>query len=40
MYVDWNGYNIYKTIPLPVKNYNGMTFAEALQLAINTDMKC
>jgi hypothetical protein len=38
MYVDWNDYKIYKTITLASKNYNGATFAEALQLAINTAM--
>ena len=38
MYIDWNSYNIYKAASLPVKNSNGMTFAEALQLAITTAM--
>jgi hypothetical protein len=38
MYIDWNDYKIYNTITLPSMNYNGGTFAGALQLAINTAM--
>jgi hypothetical protein len=38
MYLDWNTHNIYTQITIPKQNYNGMTFAEALQLAINTAM--
>jgi hypothetical protein len=38
IYVDWNDYKIYKTIELPKQNYGGITFASALQLAINTAM--
>ena len=38
MYIDWNDHKIYKEIVLPIKNYSGVVFAEALQLAINTAM--
>ena len=38
MYIDWNDHKMYKEIVLPVKNYSGVAFAEALQLAINTAM--
>ena len=38
IYIDWTDYKIYKTVELPMKNYNGPTFAVALQLAINTAM--
>ena len=38
MYLDWSTHKIYKEITIPVNNYSGPDFAEALQLGINTAM--
>ena len=38
IYIDWNGFEHYEKVSVPKMTYTGITFADALQLAMNEAM--